>query len=87
MDRMATAEAWRRSYRGKQRSFIIQAERQHVRNLVRVMRRLACWHEAAYKGFKVRELRVVLGMALGIHQQLLRGVTLPSRGVTMEGRR
>jgi len=80
MDRMKLYLAWRDYYAGKEKEDAIQIARGHISELVRRMRLMGALPGYIYHGMKKRDYQRALGMALGVQQQLLGGLTSVSRG-------
>lgn len=80
MDRMKLFLAWRDYYAGKEKEEAIQIARQHSIDLVRRMRLLGKLPSYTFHQFRKQEIQRALGMALGVQQQLLGGLTSVSKG-------
>ena len=82
MDRQALLRAWKDYYQTTYPAIDLRsmAMNERAEALVRRMRALACFKQTIYKGFCKRELEYALGMAVGVHKQLLWGVTSFARG-------
>lgn len=85
MDRQACVKAWWRYY-----AMLEPEDRQgiaegHVGSLEGRMRELACFPQRICRGFSTRALQIALGMALGIHKQILWGLTSAPWGATLKG--
>ena len=80
MDRRKLFLAWRDLYQGKEKEEAISIAREHISDLVRRMRLMGVLPGYIYHGMKKREYQKALGMALGVQQQLLWGLTSVSRG-------
>ena len=82
MDRASLYEAWRGFYSGKSRQDAITAITERASFLEERMWRLARYpHQQQWHGIGSRSLQVALGMSLGVHKQLLWGLTSASSGV------
>lgn len=76
MARQALLGAWKRYYQNKSREELEQRA-SAIRERMMVLARL---NQRMTKGFVRRDLETALGMSLGVHQQLLGGLTSASRG-------
>jgi len=91
MDRMRLYAAWDDYYRrwlpsqGRTKDDILLELRQAISSLRVRMMRLGAWRSPVYHGFKVKELVRWHGMSLGIHQQVLGGLTSLPRGGNLKG--
>lgn len=85
MNRQRLYEAWHTYYSRRPAMAVRSVLERRVRWLERKMKRLARLPDRMYKGFDRRGLITALGMSLGIHKQLLWGLTSSSRGVKVKG--
>lgn len=75
MDRQRLFAAWKRHYGLLPVAVAAEEMRQRAGRLEGRMRLLALWRGNDFKGFNKRSLTTALGMALGVHKQLLWGLT------------
>ena len=92
MNRQTCYESWGDYYSGllnsgMERSVVAGAAMGHVQLLTERMRKIGACRGPFYKCFSKVELQRVAGMALGVHQQLLWGLTSSSVRGMLEGGR
>lgn len=85
MDREAVRKAFYDHYSRLEPAEREAAIRGVAESLEERMRRLGRFPDRMYKGFCKSRLVAALGMSLGIHKQLLGGLTSASSGVRVKG--
>ena len=80
MDRMGLYHSWRGFYAALEPSQREVALRERIKKIEGRMILLARFPQRMYKGFAKAKLVTSLGMSLGVHKQLLWGLTSVPRG-------
>lgn len=75
--------SWRGFYANYEETERLSLMQGRVNRIVSQMIRLARYPGRMYKDMVKRRLETALGMSLGVHRQLLWGLTSDSRGVKM----
>lgn len=83
MDRGALKSQWERFYSPYTPSEQVTLIEARANRIVSQMMRLARFPERISHGIVKRRLEIALGMSLGVHRQLLWGLTSDSRGGMM----
>ena len=83
MDRQRLKASWERYYRVKGTATL----QERTSALEARMRALGRLSQAEYHGFNLRKLQGALGMAYGVHKQVLRGLHPRPGGCILEGGR
>lgn len=87
LSRAETYNAWRKHYLALAKGQAISEAARHSQSLEGRMRRLAARRDEDFHGFSRMRLVRAYGQALGVHRQLLWGLTRPSGGEYPLGRR
>ena len=85
VDRPRLLEAWNKYYERFSGEEKTRRLGENARLLEGRMRKLAALPQSTYKGYRKRKLEIALGMSLGVHRQLLAGLTFVSSGGRIKG--
>lgn len=85
MKRVDLHTAWLRYYRGLDRNEALEVVRGHIESIRGRMMTLGRFPQAVWHQFSKRELVSALGMALGVHQQVLAGLRSVPEGGRLRG--